>query len=499
MTCFLQPHCQTSAFSDNIEGVPHDSGRSSTLDFLSSGSFQLFEDSGLGDVANSLGIFSNPLSFQDGEQTQANGASWEAVLDDTMTSFSPGRRSSMPTACGRDILATGMENISSSTPQITSISAYVSASQSPLRDDFPIFDLNQDIDFSMYLNSPDRPSTASSSSPSRSISRRSVERRSISPFQLTNHNDTYRENKEFDLVSKATPAADQALGPATEENTEAELIVSRLLLLKSLVFSHSNTAFQKYEYQKTSLSDLCCPDWCECVFSEVEQLLDLYLEESLELIRKRRIAKVQNSLPPGCNLSLNGRGQGLECSDGLQLLSNPIKATVATKMRTTFFRRCFTPMGQIVFKVRKGSSTLIGEVGVHSNYLITISYMLWVMEPTSGICVRLSRIMGGPPITPQITPFNVVPDDSAIIQCVRKNDLRGIQTLFDLGAASARDVDSRGTSLLHVSTSHRCERLMSLLIDLQYAMFTGCSDVFRLLVLGGASTNELINRKGEEV
>ena len=460
------------------------------MDFFSNGSFQLFGDSGLGgDVANSLGIFSNPLPFQDGERTQANGGSWEALVDNTMTSFSPARRSSMPTPYGQDIQETGMENFSPSTPQITSIPAYIPAPQSPHRDDFPIFDLNQDIDFSMYLNSPDRSSTASSSSRSGSNRRRSVERRSISPFQLPYHDDTYRDGG-FGHVSKSTAAADQAPDPVTEEDREAELILSGLLLLKSLVFSHTNTVFQKYEYQKTSLSDLCCSDWCEWVSLELEELLDFYLQESLRSIRKRRIARVQSSLPSGCNFNLNDRRQGFECSDGPQLLSNPTEANVATKMRTIFFRCCFTPMGQIVFKVRKGPSSPIGEAGVDLNYLITISFLPRAIERTTGICVRSSRIMGGPAIPPQVRPLNVVPDDSAIIQCVRNNDLKGIQTLFDLGAASARDVDSRGISLLYVSTSHKYEQLMSLLNYLQYAMFTGCSDVFRLLLQGGASTNE---------
>ena len=490
MISFPQPHFQTSAIPDGVDGVPHDSGRSSTLDFLSSGSFQLFGDSGLGDVASSVGLFSYPLSFQNGSQTQENSGSWEALFDSTMTSFSPERRSSIPTPYGRDIQDTVAENISPSTPQITSFPADFPALQSPHHDDFPIFDLNQDIDFSMFLNSPDRPSSVSSSSRSKSNPRKSVERRSISPFRPTNHNDTFRENRESDLVSKSTGAVDQALDLVTAESSEAELIVSRLLLLKSLVFPLSNTAFQKSEYQETSLSELFCSHWCEWVSLGIEELLDLYLEESLRSVRKRRTERNQISLSSGCSFNLNERRQGFECSNGAQRPSNTFEATVATKMRTVFFRSCFTPMGRVVFKFTKGPSSPVGEEAIDSNYLITISFMPRAIERTLGVCVRLSRILGGPAIPPQIRPLNVVPDDSAIIQCVRKNDLRGIQTLFDRGEASARDVDSRGISLLYVSTAHKCEQLMSLLIDMQYAMFTGCSDVFRLLVQGGASTNE---------
>ena len=490
MTCSLQPHCQTSALPDSIEGVPYDSGRPRTLGFLSSSSFQLFGDSGVGDAANSLGVFSDPLSFQDGEQTQANGGSWETLLDNTITPFSPGRRSFMPTPYGRDIQDTGMENISPFAQQVTGIAAYVSNPQSPHHDDFPLFDLNQDIDFSMYLNSPYRLSTASGSSRMESNPRRSVESRSISPFQLTDYDDTYRGNRESDLVSRSTAAADQALDLVTEEDLEAESIISLLGLLKSLAFSRFDTASQNYEYDESMLSDLLCSDWCKWMCHEVEGLLDLYPEMFSRSIRKHRTATFQNSLPSGCNLNLNERRQGFVCTDGPQRLSNPIEATVTTEMRITFFRYCSTLMGQIVFEVNKGPSNPIGEEEVDSNHLITMSFMPRAKERTPGICVRLSRTIGGPAISPQINTFNVVPDDSAIIQCVRKNDLRGIQTLFDLGAASARDVDSRGISLLHVGTAQKCEQFMSLLTELQYAMFTGCTDVLRLLIQGGASINE---------
>ena len=490
MTGFIQPHSQTSEFSDNIECAPHDSGRPRTLDFLSRGSFQLSGDTGSGDATNSLAVFSDPISFHGGEQSQAINRPWEILLDNSSMPFSPMRRSVMPTPSGRDIQDTGMENTCPFAQQITSIPADVPPPQSPHHDDFPLSDLDLDIDFSMYLNSPHRPSTASSSIRTGRNPGRSVERISISPFRLTDHDDKYGENREFIPVSRDTAANNQALDPVTEEDSEAELIVSLLLLLKSLVFPHFNTVSQKYEYGKSILSDLFCSRFCEWVCLDVEELLDLYLEESLRSIRKRRTAMVQSSLPLGCNLNRNERSQGFECLDGPQRLSDFIEATVATKMRTTFFRYCSTLMGQIVFKVKQGPSNSVGEEGVDSNHLITISFMPRSVERTPGIRVRVSRMIGGPAISPQIDTFNIVPDDSAIIQCVRKNDLRGIQTLFDHGAASARDVDPRGISLLHVSTAHRYEQLMSLLIYLQYAMYSGCSDVFRLLIQGGASTNE---------
>ena len=116
-----------------------------------------------------------------------------------------------------------------------------------------------------------------------------------------------------------------------------------------------------------------------------------------------------------------------------------------------------------MFEVREGLSSLIDEERQDSSYQIIISFMPWATERTTGVHARLSRMMGGPAANPQINTFNVVPDESAIIQCVCKNDLRGAQTLFDLEAASARDVDSRGRSLINVGIAHKFKQHMSLL------------------------------------
>lgn len=358
-------------------------------------------------------------------------------------------------------------------PQITSTPPYVPAEQSANDDDFPLPDLNLDLDFSMFLNSPHRPSTAPSSSHSEPHLRGSVEKMSISPLQLTDRDDNHGGNILSNPVSEIASVADQALDPVTGDDLAAESIAPLLFLLKSLIFPHYDTATQKYHYENSVLSGVFCPRWCEWLCFEFEGLLDLYLEGSLRSIRKRRTARTIGSLPSRRNSKLNERRQNFELSDRTQRLSIPTQTTVITKLRRTLFRRCSTPMGTVVFEVREGPSSLIDDERQDSSYQIIVSFMPWTTERTTGVRARLSRMMGGPAISPQINTFNVIPDDSAIIQCVCKNDLRGIQTLFDLGAASARDVDSRGRSLIN------------------YAMYTGCSDVFRFLVQGGASINEV--------
>ena len=463
MTCSLSLHRQTSAVPDGIEEATHDSGRPSSLDLLSNNSFHQSGDPGLNDAFNSLDVFSDPMLLYDGQQNQANGGLWGTLLDNSTVSFSPGRQSFMPTPSGRDIQPTRTENPSPLTRQITSIPPAVSAEQSAHDNGFPLFDSNKDLDYSMFLNSPRRTSTAPSSSHTDLHPRRSVERRSISPLQLTDHDDTHRENRGFNLISKTSSAAARALDPVIVEDVTAESIASLLLLLKTLVFPPFDTASQKYEYQHSILSDVFCPQWCEWLCFEFEELLDLYLEKSLRSIRKRRTARLQSSLPSGCNFNLDECRQGFESSVGSQRLSKPTEVTVTTKMRRFIFRLYSAPMGEVIFKVRGGPSSPIGEERIGSEYLVNISFMPRAIERTPGLCIRLSRMIGGPGIS--LNTFNVVPYDSAIIQCVCKNDLRGIQTLFDLGEASARDVDPDGRSLLYVGITYRIEQYMSLLTD----------------------------------
>lgn len=473
MTGSLPAHLQTSALPDSTEESTRNSGMPNSLDFLSNNFFHQSEDSGSKDALNSLDVFSDPLFLHDGRQGQADSGLQDSLQDNSIALFSPRCRSILPTSSGGGIQITCTENPSPLMPQITSTPPYVPAEQSANDDDFPLPDLNLDLDFSMFLNSPHRPSTAPSSSHSEPHLRGSVEKMSISPLQLTDRDDNHGGNILSNPVSEIASVADQALDPVTGDDLAAESIAPLLFLLKSLIFPHYDTATQKYHYENSVLSGVFCPRWCEWLCFEFEGLLDLYLEGSLRSIRKRRTARTIGSLPSRRNSKLNERRQNFELSDRTQRLSIPTQTTVITKLRRTLFRRCSTPMGTVVFEVREGPSSLIDDERQDSSYQIIVSFMPWTTERTTGVRARLSRMMGGPAISPQINTFNVIPDDSAIIQCVCKNDLRGIQTLFDLGAASARDVDSRGRSLIN------------------YAMYTGCSDVFRFLVQGGASINEV--------
>ena len=85
---------------------------------------------------------------------------------------------------------------------------------------------------------------------------------------------------------------------------------------------------------------------------------------------------------------------------------------------------------------------------------LTVSFMPKDCRRATGLDVALFNVMReirGPRISPRLRTFNVVPDNSEVIICVRRNDIHRLQTLFDKREASPTDVNSRGISLLSVS------------------------------------------------
>lgn len=85
---------------------------------------------------------------------------------------------------------------------------------------------------------------------------------------------------------------------------------------------------------------------------------------------------------------------------------------------------------------------------------LRISFMPAARLRTVGMSIDLLKKpdnYAAPLIRYQIKTFNVVPQESAIIQYVLCNDLRGVQGLFDRGEAPPQDVDPIEFSLLSVS------------------------------------------------
>ncbi|CAD6593156.1 MAG: hypothetical protein ASARMPREDX12_006868 [Alectoria sarmentosa] len=107
--------------------------------------------------------------------------------------------------------------------------------------------------------------------------------------------------------------------------------------------------------------------------------------------------------------------------------------------------------------------------------ILSVSFMPGDDKRTTGITISFrdaQHARPGTTLSRRIKTINVVPKDSEVIQYVSHNDLRSLQMLFDKREASPLDVDPQGFSLL------------------SYAMYNGCSEVYLLLLQGGAGTQD---------
>ncbi len=122
-------------------------------------------------------------------------------------------------------------------------------------------------------------------------------------------------------------------------------------------------------------------------------------------------------------------------------------------------------------------------------YVLSISVMPRSQERTVGLEATFTQFQGYPN-TPLVSPttkaFNVVPQKSAIMECISRNDFHSVRGLFE--SAQLLLWTSIPAAFLYyqyslvLSPCHSFE----LLTSFQYAKPNGCSDVFLMLVQGDA-------------
>ena len=152
-----------------------------------------------------------------------------------------------------------------------------------------------------------------------------------------------------------------------------------------------------------------------------------------------------------------------ETFDGHALLSIPVNQSnlrdrpfpanqTATRGETLIEALKFRAVGMFTIELRIAGS---GRYPVGSD-VITVCSIPQDQQRTLGLIASFA--LNSSPfrarISPHIRTFNVIPTRSPIIECVKKNDLEGVQKLFAEGQASPLDVDPKGNSLLQVSETH---------------------------------------------
>jgi hypothetical protein len=247
--------------------------------------------------------------------------------------------------------------------------------------------------------------------------------------------------------------------------TDPESIIPQLQLLRSQLFKYQDSRYLECHFRGSwfSMNQLAREITSDSLLSEVDDMLCCFYDVSARLIRQRRAGAgdrrggSQNfSLTEYCH---NGRISESDFEDVWRDRSAPQIRGKITGLLAERWR--FTGGGKFQVQLIEASKKPTGNHGRQSPYSIIISFIPEVHGPTTGISVAFSRLSGSnqsPRMCPTIT--TVIPEDSAIITCVKNNDLNGVQRLFDERKASARDVDPSGYSLLYVSQIALCKEVI---------------------------------------
>ena len=227
---------------------------------------------------------------------------------------------------------------------------------------------------------------------------------------------------------------------------------------------------------------------------EIEDLLCQCFEMSARIIRKRQAARIGRAtgIFDGAGLSEASTQRSRPHSNNRMRRNNQL--TQGTERKVTHY--AMWGMSKGIIKVRLTSRAGTSAIGLESESqsMLSVSFMPRDEKRTTGITINFDQVQDAcfrTTLSRRIKTFNVVPKDSEVIQCVSRNDLRSLQMLFDKREASPLDVDPKGFSLLSVCLLiHqilRSTHTEDLLLE-QYAMYNGCSEVYLLLLQGGAST-----------
>ena len=399
----------------------------------------------LSDFAGSLDPVSFPELVSDSWNIQSNNDWLATSLDDSSVTLTPLRGPAMLSPPGQDSNTTRTEPIRQLSDSTPGCSAAQDGNDN--EEDF----LNMDLDFAFSQFESPRPRSSSARGASvhaEQIIHKSNEITSVSPLQL-HDNGTPRNQSNTDRVPGSMSPGGRMVSPVTAGDVRAESITSLLMMLKSYILPSFDIASQKYEYGNSIITEVFCPHYGEWLCSEYEALLDVYLERTLMSNRKRRMARTSDFLTLGSNVYPIESEHDLELTAGGKQSSDSAEGVMA-KLRGVFSHRRWTPIGIVEFEVKEESCGPVKDVVSHPDTQIIIKFLPQALERTLGLCVRFNRLINKPGISPHIDTVNVIPRDSAIFGCVQSNDLMGVQSLFDQGAATARDVDPEGISLLNV-------------------------------------------------
>ena len=321
------------------------------------------------------------------------------------------------------------------------------------------------IDWRRYLNfSPSMSSSSGSPAmafqspryPSRPLSTIHVRTRS-SPGAFLHDNTVGASPERQGSQSKTSEQFNGRLTFLASDHTDPESFMLPLQLLRSNYIESVGLARSDasiLDDRGSTLDHLCSTLQSTWLSLEIEELLCRSYELSAQAIRRRQAARPVIS--NGTSLSLTSENDR-ECEPP-KTGRQPIEERHfdnRRKLKLTSRTSRATSMGRlnIEFSTPPGESSYVDTSDVP--FVINISSIPQSQQRTFGISAafqNISSISRGCRISPRLRTFNVIPNDSQVIRCIRRNDILGVQRLFTEGKASPLDVDSGGFSLLSVSS-----------------------------------------------
>lgn len=262
------------------------------------------------------------------------------------------------------------------------------------------------------------------------------------------------------------------------DSVDPESIVLPLQLLRSSyvdfleLYRMSRSRWRDWSGQGPTVGLLYSTFHSDWLLLEIENLLCWGYEKAAQAIRRRQAARSGSGNETGLLLTSEDGYEREVPANGRQ----PIKGRdFETRLKPKLTRRVWhrTSMGMLnmALSTPRRDSPCFGTSD--APFEIKLSFIPQSRQRATGLSAvfkKDSSISQVCRIPPCLRTFNVIPDDSTVINCILRNDMSGVQRLFGERRASPLDVDSRGGSLLSYALQHES------------------SDLFRLLLEGGAGT-----------
>ena len=317
------------------------------------------------------------------------------------------------------------------------------------------------FNFSPSMRSPSR----SPHHPSRPLS--TISGRAQSSHELFSHDNLNRASStRHSSRSTTSQQTGRQINFPTFNNADPESIMLPLQLLYSsyieLARSHWGTYQDRFGRGSTldNLESTLRSDWLSL---EMQELVCQGYELSAQAIRRRQAARPVSSNENNLFLTLED-GCVREASRTGRQSTGDMASESRSKPKLTYRTTRWTSMGtlNVEFRAPSGDFPYVDALNVPCE--VNMSFIPRSQDRTTGISAVFQNYLSAPQgyrISPCLRTFNVIPNNSLIIDCIRRNDISGVQRLFSERKASPLDVDSSGFSLLSVLNPNAARETVS--------------------------------------